>query len=51
MLGNYKLGRILGHGAYAFVRSGYLLDNPKQQFAIKVYEKSKLVDPMKQKAV
>lgn len=39
--GNYNLGRIIGQGASAVVRAVTHLTT-KQEFAIKIYEKSKL---------
>jgi len=50
LLGDYKLGKAIGHGAYAFVRLAFHKDTNKM-VAIKIYEKNKLVDPMKKKAV
>jgi len=50
MLGDYKLGKIIGHGAYAFVRLATHKDTNKK-VAIKIYEKNKLGDSMKKKAV
>lgn len=45
----YHIGRIIGQGAYAQVR--LCLDKRDQQkYAIKIYEKYRLADPMKKKA-
>ena len=45
----YHIGRIIGQGAYAQVR--LCLDKRDQmKYAIKVYEKYRLADPMKKKA-
>ena len=49
LLENYHIGRTLGQGAYATVR--LCLDKRNQQkYAVKIYEKYKLTDPMKKKA-
>ena len=49
-MGDYKLGKIIGNGAYAFVRVAHHIETNKR-VAIKIYEKSKLQDSMKKKAV
>lgn len=48
--GIFGLGRIIGQGACALVRAVTHLTT-KKEFAIKIYEKSKLQDPMKKLAV
>lgn len=50
VLGKYRLGKAIGNGAYAIVRLCYDLKT-EQRFAIKIYDKHKLSDPMKRKAV
>jgi len=48
-LDNYQIGKGIGQGAYAQVR--LCLDKRNQQkYAIKIYDKFKLQDPMKKKA-
>lgn len=48
-LDNYQLGKVIGQGAYAAVR--LVLDKRNQgKYAMKIYEKVKLQDPMKKKA-
>jgi len=48
-LESYHIGRIIGQGAYAPVR--LCLDKRNQKkYAMKVYEKYRLSDPMKRKA-
>ena len=45
----YHIGRVIGQGAYAQVR--LCLDKRNQvKYAMKIYEKYKLADPMKRKA-
>ena len=46
----YQIGKVIGQGAYAVVRICYHRENQKK-FAIKIYEKAKLNDNMKRKAV
>lgn len=47
---NYNLGKVLGLGSYAVVRLAINKQN-NQKYAIKTYEKSKLVDAQKRKNV
>ena len=48
-LESYHIGRVIGQGAYAAVR--LCLDKRNQKkYAMKIYEKYKLADPMKRKA-
>ena len=48
-LENYQLGKVIGAGAYAQVR--LCLDTRNQgKYAMKIYDKAKLQDPMKKKA-
>jgi len=48
-LDNYQLGKVIGQGAYAAVR--LVLDKRNQgKYAMKIYDKVKLQDPMKKKA-
>ena len=45
----YHIGRVVGQGAYAAVR--LCLDKRNQRkYAMKIYEKYRLTDPMKRKA-
>ena len=46
----YQIGKPIGQGAYAMVYSCYCKLNMKK-YAIKIYQKSKLNDSMKRKAV
>lgn len=46
----YSIGQILGYGAYAVVKLATYLPN-KDQYAIKTYEKFKLLDPQRKKNV
>ena len=49
LLDSYQIGKSIGQGAYAQVR--LCLDKRDQQkYAMKVYEKYRLTDPMKRKA-
>ena len=50
VLENYQIGKIIGQGAYAVVRICFHRESQKK-FAIKIYEKTKLNDQMKKKAV
>jgi serine/threonine protein kinase len=50
VLENYQIGKVIGQGAYAVVRICYHRESQKK-FAIKIYEKTKLNDNMKRKAV
>lgn len=50
ILKNYKLGRVIGQGAYAVVRLAEHRET-NQKFAVKIYDKSKLNDQMKRRAV
>lgn len=47
---NYNIGKVIGQGAYAHVR---ICQHKKtmQKFALKIYDKHRLNDPMKRKAV
>jgi len=48
-LESYHIGRVVGQGAYAAVR--LCLDKRNQKkYAVKIYEKYRLTDPMKRKA-
>ena len=49
LLKNYQIGKIIGQGAYAQVK--LCMDRlTKTKYAMKVYEKHRLADPMKRKA-
>ena len=50
LLDNYQVGKVIGQGAYAVVRICHHRETLKK-YAIKIYEKSKLNDSMKKKAV
>lgn len=50
ILDNYQIGKPIGQGAYATVYACYHKMNMRK-FAIKIYQKSKLNDSMKRKAV
>lgn len=47
---NYTIGKQLGQGAYAVVKLGTHRSS-KQRYAIKTYEKSKLIDPQRKQSV
>jgi len=47
---NYQIGKPIGQGAYAIVHVCYHKINMRK-YAIKIYQKSKLNDSMKRKAV
>ena len=50
LLQNYQIGKIIGQGAYASVR--LCLDKQaKDKYAMKIYEKHRLTNAMKRKAV
>jgi serine/threonine-protein kinase Chk2 len=49
-LDNYQIGKPIGQGAYAVVYVCYQKSTMKK-FAIKIYQKAKLNDSMKRKAV
>ena len=50
ILDNYQIGKPIGEGAYAVVYVCYHKSTMKK-YAIKIYQKSKLNDSMKRKAV
>ena len=50
LLSNYQIGKSIGHGAYAQVRL-CIEKTQKKKFAMKIYEKHRLADQMKRKAV
>ena len=49
-IGDYKLGKVLGQGAYAVVKEGYHRVS-NQLVAIKIYDKYKLSDVQRKKSV
>mmetsp|Transcript_8514 Transcript_8514/g.4651 ORF Transcript_8514/g.4651 Transcript_8514/m.4651 type:complete len:96 (-) Transcript_8514:902-1189(-) len=49
-MGDYTIGKIIGHGAYAEVRQGLNKVNNKR-VAIKVYDKLKILDNNRSRAV
>ena len=50
LLERYQIGHIIGKGSYAAVRLCFHKEL-KKKFAVKIYEKHRLADPMKRKAV
>ena len=49
-LEDFLIGKVIGQGAYALVRIGFHKPSNKE-VAIKIYEKSKLVEPQRRKSV
>lgn len=47
---DYNIGKQLGHGAYATVKIATWKQS-SEKFAIKIYDKFKLVDPQRKKSV
>lgn len=48
-LNNYQFGKVIGQGAYAAVK--LVMDRiTRKKYAVKIYEKHRLNDPMKRKA-